>query len=418
MDKVVIDSLNINGEGVGFLQDKKVCVKKVLKGEEAQIERVYEKKNFILGKAVNIVKKSPLRREEKCKYCSKCGGCDFMFVEDALSIKKEIIRGYFKDLYTGNIVINKSAKEFNYRNKVSFFVKDGFVGMQERGSNKVVKIDYCLVAKEEINEVLKLAQMYIDETNETNIHHIIVRSLEGLVSVVCVVTKKPKNLENFNSLLKNKFNDRYGLFLNYNTLNSSNILSDKFELIAGNKQIETEIFGLKFFIEPYSFMQINDDVRNKLYKRVLNEIEDEIVIEGYSGAGLLSCLMSARAKSVISIEKNRTATSDANKTKEANNITNLTNINGDCVDVLPNLIRQNNNATFVIDPPRKGVDNKILKILKEEKVKKIVYISCNLYTLKQNLVTLKDSYKVTNFEIFDMFPNTTDIESLVVLERR
>ena len=200
MEKVIIDSLNINGEGVSFVLGKKVCVKKVLKGEEVEIERVFEKKNFIHARPVFITKKSPMRIEERCKYCEKCGGCDFMFVssKDLLNIKKEIISDYFKDLYSGDIIENASGSEFNYRNKVSFIVKDGTVGLQERGSKNCVKIDSCIVAKKEINEILTYLQMYIDRVKDKNIHHFVVRSITGEVSVVCVATKRPKEIEFLN----------------------------------------------------------------------------------------------------------------------------------------------------------------------------------------------------------------------------
>ena len=420
MEKVIIDSLNINGEGVSFVLGKKVCVKKVLKGEEVEIERVFEKKNFIYARPVLITKKSPMRIEERCKYCEKCGGCDFMFVssKDLLNIKKEIISDYFKDLYSGDIIENASGSEFNYRNKVSFIVKDGTVGLQERGSKNCVKIDSCIVAKKELNKILTYLQMYINRVKDKNIHHFVVRSIKDEVSVVCVTTKRPKEIEFLNEMLKKRFKNKYGLFINYNKKDAKEILSDKFLKVDGEDFIKSKIFDLEFYVKPYSFMQVNDDVRDNLYNRVAKETIGEVVIEGYSGAGLLSCLIAKKAKRVISIEKNRTATSDANLTKEANNITNLTNINGDCANLLPKLIKENKNATFVIDPPRKGCSQEILSILKEEKVKKIVYVSCNPYTLRQNLVYLKDSYKIVNFEIFDMFPKTSDIECLVVLESR
>ena len=186
--------------------------------------------------------------------------------------------------------------------------------------------------------------------------------------------------------------------------------------ICGLKELKSTFKGLTFYIKPYSFMQINDEMRDKLYQKVAQKMDGGVVVEGFSGAGLLSAILSKNSKWVYSIEINSSANLDAEKTKNANKIVNLTNICGDIRVELPKIIEEHKDATFVIDPPRSGVDNGTLDLLKQCKVKRIIYISCNPYTLKQNLVYLKDVYEITDFEIFDLFPQTFDIESLVELK--
>ena len=124
----------------------------------------------------------------------------------------------------------------------------------------------------------------------------------------------------------------------------------------------------------------------RLYKTVQNEIKDEVVIEGYSGAGLLSGILCKTAKHVIGVEINKNATKNANKLKEANALSNLQNINGDCKNVLPVLAKQYKNAVFVVDPPRSGCDQNTLQAIIDNNISKVVYVSCNPYTLKQNIV--------------------------------
>ncbi len=165
-------------------------------------------------------------------------------------------------------------------------------------------------------------------------------------------------------------------------------------------------------------MQVNDDVKNNLYNEVLNNIHSSnVVIEGYSGAGLLSALISTKAQKVFAVEINKHATQDANNVKQQNSLSNLQNINGDCSIVLPKLIEKYPNAVFVIDPARNGCDKKTLQAVKNSNIKKIIYISCNPYTLKQNIVFLGDSYKITKLQLFDMFPQTFHIETLAVIEK-
>ncbi len=420
MMKIKIEGLNINGEGFCNLDKTKICVKNVLPNEVVEVESVIKKNNFIGARLNNVEKSSPYRIKEKCKFCGNCGGCDFMFVnyDKGLEIKKQVIARYFKDLYNGDIIIHKSKKEFFYRNKVSFYVENDKIGLLGLKSKNIVEIDKCIVSKEGINRVLKISRDYLKAIKNISIHHIVVRELGSGIIIVLVSDKKPKDIKLILNSLKKEFGENFGLYINYNCKNSKDILSDKFEFIYGQKYLQSVVNGIICFTKPYSFMQINDDVRNEMYESVKDEIKGESVIEGYSGAGILSCIMAKVAKKVVSIEINKTATQDAEKTRKENNITNLENINGDCSKILPQIISKNKDAIFVIDPPRSGCSKNILEKLKENQVKKIIYISCNPYTLKQNLVYLKESFKIDKFEIFDIFPQTFEIESMVILKSK
>ena len=114
MDNIKIENLNINGEGVSFVDNKKLCVKGVLKDEIVNVEILQTKENFILAKLKNICSPSPMRICPKCLFVDQCGGCDFMFVQsaDGLAIKKQIMQEYFKDIFSGEIITNASKKDF------------------------------------------------------------------------------------------------------------------------------------------------------------------------------------------------------------------------------------------------------------------------------------------------------------------
>ncbi len=416
MSKITIEKLNINGEGVAFYDGKKYVVPYALPREMLDVEEVQKKANFVGCEIRKLEKPSQKRIEPCCKYFSCCGGCDKMNISasDCLALKKDTIKEYFCDIYDGEILQNSCQNPFFYRNKVAFVVKNGKVGLQKKSSNTLVEIDRCFVAKPEINTILSLFRDFLNTKKDTFITRLVVRVLENRPLIVLVCTKKPKNLDFFASLLKNNFGENFGLYLNYNK-SKNEIFSPNFEHVCGLKELQSTYKDLIFYIKPYSFMQINDEMREKLYQKVSQMVTGGIVVEGYSGAGLLSAILSKNAKKVYSIEINSSASSDAEKTKLVNKITNLTNICGDIRAELPKIIEQNKDATFIVDPPRSGVDHSTLDLLKKCKVNRIIYISCNLYTLKQNLVYLKDEYKIVNFEIFDMFPQTFDVESLVEL---
>lgn len=418
--KVKIEEVNINGEGFCFLDDKtKVCVKRVLPQEEVLAEKTYKKNNFINATLKEVLVKSDLRVKAKCPYYNLCGGCDYQHLQskEALKQKRDIIAKYFFDLYSGEIKTNKSELDFNYRNKASFYVFNNKVGFQKENSNKLIEIDNCLLLDPIINKTLKIFKDWLSKNNTRDINHIVVRTLNKKLIITLVVERTPINLDKLLKVFNDNFlPNTYGVYLNFNKQKHI-ILSDKWQHIFGLKYLEDEFEDIKYNVHPYSFLQVNNKVKNDIYKYVLQKIDNQIVIEGYSGAGLLSAILSKKAKKVIGVEINKNATKDADNIKNLNNINNLENINGDCKSVLPDLAKKYSNAVFVIDPPRSGCDEKTLTAIKENNINKVVYISCNPYTLKQNVKFLSDKYKITDFEIFDMFPQTSNIESVVCLEK-
>ena len=413
---IKINNININGEGVANYDNKKVCVKYVLPQEDVLVESVFEKNNFIKAKLKNIKLVSAYRQKALCPYYTKCGGCDFQHInyDNLLKLKHKTICEYFSDICLRKIEVVKSNKVFNYRNKASFIVKDGVVGFQEEGTNKIVEINKCLIIDDNINDALNVFKNWMYINKNESINHFVVRTLNNNLSITLVVGKKPKNLSYLISKLKEKFDNRFGLFLNFNKLRDK-ILSDKWEHVYGLKELQDNFQNIKFFVHPNSFLQVNDNVRDLLYNRVLEIIEGETIIEGYSGVGLLTSILSTKAKKVIAVEINKTATDNANILTKKNGITNVVNINGDCKVEIPKLAKIYPDATFLVDPPRSGCDIDTLNAIKESGVKQVVYISCNPYTLKQNIRFLLDKYKVENLIMFDMFPQTFNCEILAVL---
>ncbi len=421
MNNIKIESLNINGEGQSFVDGKKLCVKGVLPDEVVDVEIVSQKNNFMQGVLDNICTPSHIRICPKCPYVGECGGCDFMFVksQDGLEIKKNVIKNYFKDLFSGEIISNESTNNFEFRNKVAFAVCGDKIGLRKSNSHDICEISNCIVANENINIVLKIARKWLKNAKNCQICHIVVRSI-GEHVCICVVARRKFDynvLSNFTEELKNVFGNKFGIFVSINT-SKDKILGQKCEHLYGEEKIPLTRFGIETYIRPMSFFQINDDVASKMYSKVLEEISDDVVVEGYSGAGLLSCIMAKRAKEVYSVEIERDATKDANDAKKLNNLNNLHNINGNCDKEVEKLLLQCGSATVVLDPPRSGVGRHTLDMILRTLPEKIVMISCNPYTLKQNVVFLSKNYEIKSFEIFDMFPQTFHIESLVVLKRK
>ena len=415
--EVKVQKLSINGEGLFSFEDKRGAVSKVLPGERVKASINKTKKDFMFCLLEKVFEPSSDRIIAPCPYYDKCGGCNFMHVapQKALEIKKQVLSEYFKDYYAGDIVMHPSPCDLNYRNKVSFSILGTQIGFKEPQSNSIVEVDNCLVAKKQINKVLSLTKQYLIKINNTTINHLVVRCLGKAVCVVLVATSMPAQIEHYAKLLKQSFGDDFGLFVNFGD-GKNEILSKKYKLVAGQEYLTVQDKALTYYVYPDAFMQINDGVREALYSRVCAEIDQKDVVEGYSGVGILSAYMSSKASSVTSIEINSFATHSAQKLKESNKIDNLSIVNDDFGHALKSL-KGKKDFALVVDPARSGLDKNALDAILEFMPNKIVYVSCNPYTLKQNIGYLKGKYKVQKIELFDMFVQTFDIETLAVLQK-
>lgn len=414
---IKIEKLNILGEGVANLGGKKYVVRQVLPNEIVDVNEVKTRGNFVGCKLNKVVTQSEKRVAPVCPYQNKCGGCDLMFTDEetALELKKEVIKEYFAGIYDGEITCHASREVLGYRNKVSFFVDKTKIGLVEAESNTVTEVKSCLVAKKEINEVLNLARDYVKSNVDGNISHVVARKLDDGVQVSVVAKLVPKNIDLFNKKLAEKFGESYSLYVNINK-NKKQILGDSWEFVGGKEMLTSTCLGITAKVHSGAFMQINDGVKEDMYNFVSNLVKGENVVEGYSGAGVLSCIIAKNAKSVTSVEINKFAHMSALETAKENDIQNVKFILGDCAKVLPKLNAKD--VTFVVDPARAGVDNNTLDSIVKSKAEKVIYISCNPYTLKQNIWYLKEYYAVTDYHIFDIFPQTSNVESVVILKRR
>ena len=197
-------------------------------------------------------------------------------------------------------------------------------------------------------------------------------------------------------------------------------MTDKFIEVYGNQYIDIEEYGVEYSISNASFMQVNNDVKQKIYKSVLDEIdEDDIVIDAYSGAGLLTAMCSKKCKFAYGIEIVKPAVETANKLMKKNNIINMKNYCGDSGEILPKLIDEiDGKKVVILDPPRKGCAKSVMEAIGNSRPYKVLYISCNPSTLARDIYNLREScpdYEVKQVTPFDMFPNTKHVETFAVL---
>ena len=396
--KVLISSVNHQGYGVARINNKVVFVENAITDDVVDIEIVKEYKKYALGEVVNFVSMSKEHITSACPYYDKCGGCQISHIthKAQLDFKKEKMRNIFSrylDMEISPKII--SVNEYNYRNKVVFHIKDGKLGFYEDGTNKLIKIDNCLLLDERINNLIPL----FNNLDLTYVEKIMVRVTSKEVMVVFY-----------------GFIDKIDVLKKY--VSSIILVNIKEKLLYGKSYIKEEINGLKFIISYNSFFQVNTKAMVRLYDKVLkyaNLTKEDDVLDLFCGTGTIGIYLSMYCKSVLGVEIVEEAIKDANINKELNNIDNISFICGDVDRVINEKFNQN---VLVVDPPRSGLNKNTKNVILNNGFDRIVYVSCDPMTLVRDLKDLSSKYEFKEITLVDMFPNTYHVESVCLLERR
>lgn len=436
--RLKIDKLGMNGEGVARPSDdnelqKVTFVDFALPDEVVEVDIAQEKAKFCNARLKQVITESADRVVAPCPYFTKCGGCNLQHLnyKSQLEFKTNLVKEtLFKvgglDLDVQPCV---SSVEYGYRNKAVFPLGKN-IGMFESSSHDIISIDKCLLMNDKINLALSLVKEWINEndiktfdfnTYKGLLKYLVVRSVNNQTLVCLVSTSKDiKCLDKLEDKLKEL--GEFGLYININNQHNSIILGKSYIHIAGIEAIELEEFGIKYDIDVASFLQVNNEIKTKLYSEVISYISGGIVVDAYAGAGLLSATLSKSASKVVSVEIVPEASEKARQLVKVNNITNMEVINGDCTKILPNLIKRLHNenkgvkCSVVLDPAHVGCSPQVIESVKT--ADQIIYIACNPIALAKDLKVLQNTHKIVKIEPYDMFPQTKHVETLAILERR
>ena len=414
------------------------------------------------GKIEEVLTPAEERVRAKCPVFTRCGGCSLQHLDYKAQLvhKSNVVKEALRKI--GGIsmevpVAIKSDFPYGYRNKLQMPIgvdKDGntIVGFYAEHSHRIVPVNACAIHPEWAEKLIATIKRYMaecavkgyDEGNRTGVlRHIVAREIGGKFIFTLVSAKrKLPNVHYLVQLLEKDFKE-FTLYLNFNDKDTNVILSKEFELMHGNGFFEAEERGIFYEAGPVTFLQVNENVRGKLYQDALKTVAengDEVVIDAYSGGGLLTAMIAKKVKRVYGIELEEEAVRCANALKEKNGLTNMTNICGYVEEHLSKVmnIEKGEKIRLILDPPRAGIARSVLKALLASGIEKITIISCNPATLARDLGVLtgrlteengelvKSSadetptgyYEIESIQPYDMFPQTRAIETLVRLARK
>ena len=393
--KIEIEKMDHFGRGIGKINNKIIFLPHTVKGDIVVVKIVKDKKKFYEGEVIQYSKKTP--RIKLCPYSNVCGGCSFIDIDYKEQLKIQIEK--IKDLFQKELGISIEIEEVisdsntNYRNKIRLHGKNKKLGFYKEKTNDLVTIDECIISKDEINSIMKRLNLIIDN----NMDEVIIRSnKEVMLDIKGSISK---------DIVLHHFKDIDTIYLND-------------FLIKGKGYITEDILGKTFMISNKSFFQVNTKICSKIFSKILNYLKTKNyhkALDLYCGVGVIGILISDYIDKVIGIEVIDTAIQDANQNKKLNKVNNIDFI----CDKVENRIHEFQDIDLiVVDPPRSGLDKKSLSSIIKMNPETIIYISCNPNTLIRDLKEMLIRYKIENFFMADMFPNTYHVECVALLGRK
>ncbi|MEO8088021.1 MAG: 23S rRNA (uracil(1939)-C(5))-methyltransferase RlmD [Bacteroidota bacterium] len=455
-----IHGLTPDGRAFGIYQDIKVFVEKGVPGDIADVQMVRSfprDKTLATGKIISLKKSSPLRIDSFCKHFNYCGGCQWQNINyvDQLKFKQQQVEQLF--LKTGEtnfemMPVLPSPQQKYFRNRITFTfsnrrwmspdeLKDentdrhpagGFV---LKGNNdRIMNIEECFLTDDYSVTVMKALREFAiqNEYPFYDVRHekgflrtLTIRFGDGVeaMAIVGFAVDEKEKIDTVMNYLRVNFPRLSSLFYTIRP-GKDGMRNEALHIhFAGKKSIEYKMENLNFRTGPTSFYQTNTLQAVELYKTARSFAAltgEENIYDLYTGTGTIAMFVAHLAKKVVGIDSAAEAIEDAKVNAAINKIYNTTFVSGDLKDTLTqDFIMQHGKPDVIItDPPRGGMHRDGIKRLLESGAERIVYISCNPVTQVRDIRNLSLQYKLVKCQPVDMFPQTSHVENVVLLERR
>jgi len=440
-----------DGRGIAKINDFVVFVKGALSGDTVLAKIYSVHKTYATAETLEVLAPSEDRRTGFCENEEKCGGCAFAHIKypAQLKIKKQTvidalvrIGGFDENKIEISDTLGMEIPE-RYRNKMVFPVgldaKGKVVGgFYKERSHEIVPLKECksgtLASEVALSCVVNFMNEngispYDEKTKKGSLRRVFVRTGYHTKELMVVLSSAKKDIKNLEVLVGALASCDFGeyklksIILNINKKPNNLVLGDENITLWGESVIYDTIMGVRFSISPNSFFQVNPLQTEKLYKTAIDMAKitpDTTVLDVYCGVGTISLCASKHAKKVVGVEIVKSAILNAKENAKENNLKNADFILGAAEDIVPDLIKTNESPDVVIlDPPRKGSDEKTLSAVSLAKPERIVYVSCNPATLARDARILCDNgYTLTQAIPVDMFPNTEHVECVAQFCRK
>lgn len=446
-----IEDMGVDGAGIGKADGMTFFVKDAVIGDVVRAKVMKLKKTYGYSRLMELLEASPDRVEPKCPYYRQCGGCQIQALsyEKQLEFKERKVRnnleriGGFSEIPMEPIV--GMEEPYHYRNKAQFPVgtdKDGHIvtGFYAGRTHTIIPNRDCALGLPVNREILDLVidfmekyhvSAYDEKTGKGLVRHVLIRcGFTSKEKMVCLIING-KSLPHSEKLVEalRKIDGMTSISINCNTGRTNVILGRKTVVLWGQEYITDQIGEISYEISPVSFYQVNPVQTEKLYGLALEYADlhgEENVWDLYCGIGTISLFLAQKAKQVYGVEIIPQAIENAKRNAVKNGIENAEFFVGKSEEVLPEFYEKEAAAgrkahadVIVVDPPRKGCDEKLLETIVKMAPDRVVYVSCDSATLARDLKILcENGYELKRVRAVDQFCHTVHTESVCLMERK
>lgn len=463
---VSIEDIGNDGEGIGKTNGYTLFVKDAVLGDTVEARITKCKKNYGYARVEKVLKPSSFRVEPKCALHKRCGGCQIQAMDYAQQlafkqnkVKNHLVRiGGFEEEKIDTVMepIVGMEEPWHYRNKAQFPVgydREGnlVTGFYAGRTHDIIANTDCALGAAENQKILEAILDYMKENRVTAyrekegtglVRHVLIRTgfCSGEIMVCLVINgrKLPAEerlIERLRNLsVEDAMQNRRiaSISVSVNTERTNVIMGKEIRLLWGKERIVDTLGEIEFAISPLSFYQVNPRQTEKLYGLAVEYAGltgRETVWDLYCGIGTISLFMAKKAKRVCGVEIIPQAIEDAGENARRNGIANAEFYVGKAEEVLPEFYQQASAQqseaeaeklhpdVIVVDPPRKGCDEKCLETMLAMRPERIVYVSCDSATLARDLKILcEGGYELKRVRAVDQFGQTVHVESVVLMQ--
>jgi 23S rRNA (uracil1939-C5)-methyltransferase len=439
-----IISTNNDGFGVAMHEGTRVLVAGGLPGELLVSRVTYVGRREAFGNTLKCVKTSPDRElAPACGLGRACDGCGLMQMRYPAQlawktdlVKRELRRfSSLSDVRIHDTIA--SPKALNYRNTAKLVVagkfSDPVIGIYRRNSHDVLEIEDCQLHHPLINKVVKTVKagikkgkvpIYNPKSEMGLLRYLVVRVAEpsDKVMVVFVTSEQGYNeMHHLAKFVQQEIPEVSVVAQNINSSAGNVIFGHKDRFITKRQTLRASIGDKNFNLSPHSFFQVNSGSARIIYEKVRELAAltgTERVIDVYCGIGGISLFLADKAREVVGIEFVEAAVADATENAALNGAKNCSFEAGDAAHLIDEIGEEGGADLVVLNPPRKGCDERVLKSVATIGPERIIYVSCSPETLARDLDILSRlGYRTREVHPVDMFPQTVHVEDVALIEK-
>lgn len=442
--ELTVSALDEDGYGIGIADRCQIRVRGALPGEKIVARIEHAGQHRIVADRVKIIEPSRLRRKSPCNHIPECDGCPLIEMDYGAQLewKKGLVENHIRryaPLASVEILpVIPSPRQVHYRNSAKLVIAGRFtnpiIGIYRRESHDILDISDCSLHHPLINRIATVVKrgiikgkvpIYHPRSEQGLLRYLVIRvaESENRAMVVLVTAKRSYNeLHHLAEFIRKEVPEVMVVVQNVNASSGNVILGNRDFYHTKQTTLEASVDGIRFLISPRSFFQVNSGSAGIIYELVRKYAGltgRESVLDLYCGIGAISLFLASGAKELLGIEVVDAAVEDATLNAKINRAHNCEFEAGDVVEQLKWVVESGRHTDLVVlNPPRKGCEEKVLKQVVTLGAETIIYVSCSPPSLARDLVILHDAgYQTELIQPVDMFPQTTHVESVAVLKR-